>query len=188
MRVWNTAFLCRGIYGNCVICRKKRGVQTSTEFFAAASGERFWALRHKVSYGLQFCRKQQNLLGYTSLAPELPRTWCTLKLEKHLKSFSCGLDPRFRLLINALWLYGVWLQSLVERAWATWHGWCWLCGVVKKQVGYMEETRLDKEAQLLNYSMIHSRFIHKSFLRLSGRLWQPGRSKERLWQDIHLTV
>lgn len=67
----------------------------------------FWALRHKDSDGLQFCRKQQNLLGYTSLAPELPSTWSILKLEKHLKSFSCGLDPGFKLLIKALWLYGV---------------------------------------------------------------------------------
>lgn len=153
--------------------------------------EIFWALRHTDSYGLQFCRKQQDLPNYTSLAPELPRTWCTLKLEKHLDSFSCGLDPRFRLLINAPWIYGVWLWSLVERAWATWYEWCWSCGLMENKVGYMEEIGLDKEAQLLTYSMIRSKFIHRSFLRktlTTRKVQKRGSGSLFIWQFSKLTL
>jgi len=44
----------------------------------------FWELKHKVSDGLQFLREQQDLLGYTYLASELPGIWCTLKLKEQL--------------------------------------------------------------------------------------------------------
>lgn len=77
-------------------------MQTSPELFPAALGERFLGTE-----GFIWSPVLHNLLGYTSPASELPRTWNTLKVEKHLKSFSCGLEPGLGLLINALWLYGV---------------------------------------------------------------------------------
>lgn len=49
--------------------------------------------------------------------------------------------PGFSLLINAPWVYNGWLQRLVEKTWDTLSVWCWLCGIMKKQMCYMEETR-----------------------------------------------
>lgn len=44
----------RYLWKLCVIRRKKRGVQSSPEFFTAASGERFLGTETQDSYGLHF--------------------------------------------------------------------------------------------------------------------------------------